>query len=103
MSSDFSFVNAFFFHIHGDNGSGNLNVFKTIKYLNAMQNHWVVQIRIHIFAICLLRTTASFLKTTYYLLVDRGPFGRQNNTCGANGLPCGAKEPPKADASVCLV
>ena len=55
------FCNVFFFYIHGDNGSGILNVFKTNKHLNTLQNHWVVQIRLHILAIRLLRTTSLFL------------------------------------------
>ena len=55
------FCNVCFFYIHGDNGSGILNVFKTNKHLNTLQNHWVVQIRLHILAIRLLRTTSLFL------------------------------------------
>ena len=43
-------------------GSGVLNVIKTNKHLNTMGNHWVVQIRLHILAIRLLRTTALFVK-----------------------------------------
>ena len=51
-----------FFNIYGDNGSGNLNVSKTNKHFNTMKIHWVVLIRIHDLAICLLGTTALFIK-----------------------------------------
>ena len=54
--------NVYFFYLHGDNGSGILNVFETNKHLNTMQNPWVVQSRQHVLSICLLRTTASFIK-----------------------------------------
>ena len=64
-----------------------------------MQNHWVVQIRLHILAIRLLRTTASFIKDHPFFLLESGPIGRQNETCGAIGPPCGAKKPPTAEAS----
>ena len=58
---DFSFANVYFFYIHGDNESGIFNVIETNKHLNTMKNHCVVQIRLHILAICLLRTTALFI------------------------------------------
>ena len=32
-------------------------------------------------------------------LLESGLIGRQNETCGAIQLPCGAKEPPTAEAS----
>ena len=57
-----------------------------------MQHYWVVQIRQQIFTICLLMTPL-------YFLLKSGPFGRQNETCGAIGPPCRAKEPPTAEAS----
>ena len=92
-------VNVFFFHLHGDDGSGILNIFETNKHQNTMQNHWVVQIRLHILAITLLRTTASFIKDHPAFLLQIGLIGRQNETCGAIRQCCGAKEPPTADAS----
>ena len=53
----------FFFQcLLGDNGSGILNVFDTNKHLNTMKNHKVVQIPLHILTVCLLRTTALFIK-----------------------------------------
>ena len=63
--------NVFFFYLHGDNGSGILNVFETNKHLNTMQNHWVVQIRLHILAIPLLRTTAWFIQDHPVFLVGK--------------------------------
>ena len=80
VSLDFSFVNVNFFYIHGDNGSGILYVIETNKHLNTMQNHCVVQIRLHILAISLLRTTASFIKEQPVFLLESGPIGRQNDT-----------------------
>ena len=35
----FSFVNVYFFYIYVDNGSGFINVFKTNKHFNIMQNY----------------------------------------------------------------
>ena len=35
---------------------------KLKKQLYTLQNHWVVKIRLHILAIHLLRTTASFIR-----------------------------------------
>ena len=93
------FVNVYLFSIHEDNGSGIFNVIETNKHLNTMQNHWVVQIRLHILAIRLLRTTASFFKDTQYFLLESVPIGQQNETCGGIGQPCGAKEPPATEAS----
>ena len=102
VSLDLYFVNVYFFYIHGDNGSGILNVIEEKKHLNTIQNHWVVQIRLHILAFSLLRTTASFIKDHPVFLVGSGPIERQNETWGAIGPPCGANEPPPAEASMCL-
>ena len=64
-----------------------------------MQHYWVVQIRRQIFTIRLLRTTALFIKAYPVFLLESGPIGRHNETCGAIGPPCRAKEPPTAEAS----
>ena len=58
----------------------------------------MVQIRLHILAIVLLRTTASFNMDQPVFLVGKGPIGQQNETCGAIGPSSGAKEPPTAEA-----
>ena len=42
VSLDFSFVNVYFFHIHGDNESGVLNIIETNRHLSTMQNYWLV-------------------------------------------------------------
>ena len=75
----FSFVNVNLIYLNVDNGSGILNVFETNKnkHLNTMQNHWVVQIRQHILAICLLKTAASFIRTTLYFVLESGLIGQQ--------------------------
>ena len=93
VSLDFSFVNVYFFYLHGDNGSGILNVFETKKYLNSMQTYWVVQIILHILAISLFRNTALFIKDHHVFLLEIGLIEKQNETCGAIRPPCGAKEP----------
>ena len=64
-----------------------------------MQNHWVVQIIRHILAICLLRTTATFIRDHHVFLLESGIIGRQNETCGTIGTPCCAQEPLSAEAS----
>ena len=48
-----------------------------------MQYHWVVQIRQHILAICLLRTTALFTKDhSVFFFLESGLIKQQNETCG---------------------
>ena len=64
-----------------------------------MQNHWLVQIRLHILAILLLRTTTSFIKDQPIFLLDTGLIGQQNKSCGEIRPLCGAQEPPTAEAS----
>ena len=64
-----------------------------------MQNHWVVQNRLHILAIRLLRNITLFFKDHPVFLLEGGPIGRQNEICSAIGPLCGAKEPPAAEAS----
>ena len=85
--------------IHGDNGSGILNVIETNKHLSTKQNHWVVQTILQFLVIRLLRTTTLFIRATLFFLLETRPIGRQNETCDAIGLNCGAKEPPTAEAS----
>ena len=46
-------------------------MFETNKHLNTMPKHWVVQIRLQILAIRLLRTTASFIKDHPVLFVGK--------------------------------
>ena len=62
----------FCFYVQEDNGSGNQNLFGTNKHVNTMQNHWVFQIRLDILAICLIRTTALFIKNHPVFLVGKG-------------------------------
>ena len=69
VSLDFSFVFVNFFYLHGDYGLGILNVFETNKHLSTMQNHWVVQIRLHI---CLLKTTTLFIKDHLVFFWENG-------------------------------
>ena len=75
---------------------------KCFFYLNLImvQNHWVVQIRQQILAICLLRTTALFIKVHYiFFLLESSLIRQQNETCGTIRPPCCAKEPPTDEAS----
>ena len=76
----FVVVNFNFFYFFGDNESGILNVIATNNHLNIIQNPLVVQIRLHILAICLL-------STTLYIQLESSPIGLQNKTCGAIGSP----------------
>ena len=62
LFSLFLSVNLYFFYLHGKLVSGILNVFETNKHSNKMQNHWVVQIKLHILVIHVLRATAWFIK-----------------------------------------
>ena len=39
------------------------------------------------------------IKLPCIFMLEGGPIGRQNETCGAIGPPCGAKEPPTDEAS----
>ena len=71
VSVDFSFVNGYFFYIPGYTGLGILNVIEISNHLNTMQNNCVVQIRLHILAIVLLRTTASSNKDHPVFLVEK--------------------------------
>ena len=64
-----------------------------------MQNNWVLQNRLHIWAISLLRTTASLFKDHPVFFVGKRSNEQQNDTFGAIGPPCGAKEPHTAVAS----
>ena len=58
----------------------------------------MVQIKLQILAIGLLRTTTSFTMDQLLFLVGKGPIGQQNETCGAIGPSSGGKEPPTAEA-----
>ena len=60
----FSFVNFYLFYLHRDNGSGIINVLKNKnkKHPKNIANSSVVQIRQHVLAIGLSRTTASSSK-----------------------------------------
>ena len=62
---------------------------QTNKQLNTMQDHWVVQIRLNIWA-------ASFIKDHPVFFVGKKSKYTNNETCGAIGLPFGTKEPPTA-------
>ena len=79
VSLDFSFVNVYFFYLHGDNGSGISNVVETNKNLNTKQNHWVVPIRWHLLVFSLFRTIALFLlRNTLYFVLVSGLIGSQH-------------------------
>ena len=73
VSLDISFVNVYLFYVDEDNSSGILKqIFESNKHLNTMQNHWVVQMRLHFLAIFLLSNTASFIKDPAVFFVGKG-------------------------------
>ena len=75
-------------------------VFETrTKKSNTMQNYWVLQNRQYILAVRLRMATALLIKDHLVFLSESSPIGQQNETCGAIGPHCGAKEPPTAEAS----
>ena len=48
-----------------------VQVFEVNKMLNTMQNHGVMQIKLNVLAICLLRSTASFIEDHLVIFVGK--------------------------------